>query len=514
MKQTLEQRLNISLGLIAFTIMIPTMFSMLATSTVTVALPHIAGAFGSTRDEVNWVVTSYMIAHGIMLPLTGWLENFFGRRNFLKLISAIFGIGSIICLFAPNLNILILGRIIQGIGGGPFMPLSQAILLQTFPKKQHGLAMGIFSLAVMVSAIIGPGVGGFLADNLSWEWSFIINIPVIIFSIIMIHCNIMENPNRQKVFNPDVVGITSLIVWLLSMQVVLDKGQQYGWFDCDWICWLSGFSLVTMVFFIVWELEYKNSITNLRVFKNWNFFIGTILGSFVNMVSYVTLVTLPMYLQNLMGYTAQLGGMALVPRGISCVVALFVVAKLVNYIDNRMLISVGFIILSLSTFMLTQINLELSPEYNILPNILFGIGLMMTFIPISGLALSTLPKEELAIGAGVHSLFKCVVTSFTISFANTLVARLSQVHQNYLVGNLSPHNPIFQLKWNALYLKFLHFTAPSVAQIKANGILYKQLLVQAKLMAFVDIFAIFALIGMCLIPMAFCLKISPKRQNT
>lgn len=505
MKKTISERLNISIWLIALTVMIPTTFSILATSTVTVALPNIAGAFGSTRDEVNWVVTSYMIANAIMLPITGWLDNFIGRRIFLKLIAVIFIIGSGVCLFATNLNTLILGRIIQGVGGGPFMPLSQAILLQTFPKNKHGLAMGIFSIGVMISVITGPALGGFLVDNLSWQWIFIINIPVGIISAIMVHCNIMKNPERVKTGKFDVVGAIALIIWLLSMQVVLDKGQQYGWFDSTWICWLSGVSICAMVFFIVWELEYPNAITDFRVFKNRNFLIGTILASAINMVAYVTLVVLPMYLQSLMGYTAQLGGLSLVSRAISCLIFLFIVAKLVNYINNKILISVGFILLGLSTLMFTTLNLNSSFEYIIIPNIMLGMGLMFAFIPVASLSLSTLPKAQLAIGAGIHSLSKCVATSFTISIANTLVSRLSQVHQTYLVENLSSYNLIFKIRVHSLYLKFIHYLAPIAAQKKAYGVLYKQLLVQSKLTAFIDIFAIFALLAFILIPVAFLL---------
>lgn len=506
MIKTIEQRLNIPIWVIAFTIMIPTIASILGTSTVTVAVPHMAGAFGSTRDEVTWVVTGYMITHAIMLPISGWLENYFGRRQFLKAITIIFGIGSLICVLATNLNMLILGRIIQGIGGGPFMPLSQAILLQVYPKEKHGLAMGIFSIAVMVSAIMGPAIGGYLVDNFSWQALFLINIPISIFSIALIHSNIMNNPNRLKVKNPDIVGIIALAMWLLSMQVVLDKGQQYGWFDCDWICWLTGFSAVCFMFFIVWELENENPITNVSVFSNMNFFIGTVLASFVNMIAYATLVALPMFLQNLMGYTAQLGGASMIARSLSCFVAIIVVSKLVTFIDSKILIAVGFFLLGSTTFVFTNISLEYSFINTILPNIIFGFGVIMTFIPISALALSTLPKTQLASGAGMHSLSKCVVTSITVSMINTFIARLSQAHQFYLVGNLSHYNNVFQYKLSMLTAKLMHYSVYHVANIKANALLYKELLVQAKLMAFVDVFAIFALPAFLLIPFVFMLK--------
>jgi DHA2 family multidrug resistance protein len=411
----------------------------------------------------------------------------------LKWLSIIFGVGSLICLCATNLNILIFGRIIQGIGGGPFMPLSQAILLQVYPKEKHGVAMGVFSIAVMVSAIMGPAIGGYLVDNFCWQALFIINIPISIFSVVLIHCNIMNNPNRVKVKRPDVVGIVALILWLLSMQVVLDKGQQYGWFDARWICWLSGFSAVMFTFFVVWEIEHKNPIANLRVFKNLNFVIGTVLASFVNMAAYSTLSALPMFLQSLMGYTAQLSGATMLARSLSCFLAIIIVSKLVSYIDSRIMIALGFFMLGVSTLMLTNISLEYSFICTILPNIIFGFGLIMAFIPISSIALSTLPKTDLASGAGMHSLSKCVATSVTISMTNTLVARLSQAHQVYLVGNMSQYNNIFRYKLSMLTAKFLHFSAYPIAQVKANVVLYKQLLVQSKLMAFVDVFAIFAL---------------------
>ena len=511
MIRTIEERLKIPIWLVAFTIMIPTIASILGTSTVTVAVPHMSGAFGATKDEVNWVVTSYMITHAIMLPISGWLENYFGRRTFLKLITVIFGVGSLICLISTNLNMLIIGRIIQGVGGGPFMPLSQAILLQVYPKEKHGIAMGIFSIAVMVSAIMGPAIGGYLVDNFSWQALFIINIPISVFSVVLIHCNVMNNPNRVKVKNPDFIGIISLALWLFSMQVILDKGQQYGWFDATWICWLAGFSFVCFMFFVVWEIENKNPIANLRVFKNLNFLIGTVLASFVNMSAYATLCALPAFLQGVMGYTAQLGGASMVARSIACFVAIIVVSKLVNYVDNRLIIALGFFMIGCSTFVFTNISLEYSFVCTILPNIIFGFGLIMAFIPISSLALSTLPKTDLASGAGMHSLSKCVTTAITVSMTNTLVARLSQAHQFYLVGNLSQYNPVFQNKLSLLTAKFMHYSVHYIANIKANASLYNELLQQAKLMSYVDVFAIFALPAFLLLPCVVLFKM--KKQN-
>mgnify|MGYP001851554584 FL=1 len=504
---------QIPVWLVALAIMVPTSFAMLATSATNVALPHIAGSFGSTHEEVNWVITSYMIANAILLPLTGWFENIMGRKNFLKIFIMIFICGSIICLFAQNLNMLILGRVIQGIGGGPMMPLSQSILLQAFPSEQKGRAMAVFAFAVMTTSILGPTVGGFLVDNLSWQWIFIINLPAGIVSLMLIERAIKQERTRRVSKRVDIVGLSFLVLWLLNMQIVLDKGQQYDWFGTPWICVLTFISVFSMIFFFVWELEYEHAIVNLRVFKDKNFVIGTILGSFINMIIYVTIVQLPAYLQSIMGYTATLSGLSLAPRAISCIVMLFIVGELVNYVDNRLLISIGFAILGIATFMYAGISVSTSFSYIVFPNVLLGVGVILTFIPISALTLGTLPKSEMSNGAGLHSLSKCVATAFITSLSSTFVARLSQLHQTYLVDNMSHFNPIFLHRLEAMTSSLMTNFSSVVAAKKANVMLYNQLLEQSKVYAFVDVFQLFALIAFLLTPLAFFLKIKKEKNE-
>ncbi len=497
--------------LIAISILLPTSFAMLATSATNVAIPYIAGFFGSTVDEANWVITTYMIANAILIPMTGWFENYMGRVLFLKVFISIFTVGSLVCAMAHSLNMLVLGRLIQGIGGGPMMPISQAILIASFPYNKRGQAMALFGLAVMVFSILGPTFGGFIVDNSAWQWIYLVNIPIGIFSVVLVHCNIEELKNRIKPKSIDFVGFAALTLWLLTMQIVLDKGQQYNWFDCTWVCWLTGISVFSFIFFIVWELEYKAPIVNLRVFKDKNFFIGTILGSSVNMIIYVTIVLLPSFLQSLMGYNAVLAGMSLAPRVFSCIVMLLLIGPMVEYLDNRLLIATGFFFLGLSTIMYANLNLGISFNYVVIPNILMGIGVILVFIPVSGLVLGTLPKSELSNGAGLHSLCKCVMTAFVVSMSSTLVARLSQLHQTYLVKNLSNFNLVFQHKLHALTGNFIYFSN-NFATHKAGVLLYKQLLAQSKLMAYVDVFELFALVAFVLIPFGFLLKVPKKTE--
>lgn len=499
------------LWLMSLIVTMPTFFAFLATSATNVALPHIAGSFGSTNDEAKWVVTSYMIANGIFLPLTGWLERKLGRLDFLKIFITLFTIGSVVCTLAPNLLVLILGRIIQGVGGGVLMPLSQSILLQEFPKNRKGDAMAIFIFAIMVSSIMGPTVGGLLVDYFSWQWIFVINIPIGIFSLIVIPLTVNDTAKQRKKESVDFLGFTFLVLWLFSMQVVLDKGQQYGWFDCTWICWLSFFSLTCMLFFIVWELEIKEPIVNLRVFKDLNFFIGTILGVLVNIMVCVTIILLPQFYQGLMGYTASLTGLALASRVIACLMLLFI-GKLCQMYDLRAIIAFGFLNLGLSISLCTNLNMQVSPTTIILSNFLFGIGSVCALVPISALALGTLPKDKIADAAGVHSLSKCVTGSMFTSLASSFSIRYSQIHQTYLLKNMSVYNPMFNQHFSALKHFFMQNHAMVTASKQANIVLYKQLLAQAKLCAFADIYQYAALVTFLVIPLVFLLKLAPENK--
>lgn len=503
---------NTPLWLLSFIVILPTFFAFLATSATNVALPHIAGSFGSTNDEAKWVVTSYMVANGIFLPLTGWLERKFGRLDFLKIFIALFTLGSCVCALATNLNMLILGRIIQGVGGGILMPLSQSILLQEFPNDRKSDAMAIFIFGIMVSSIMGPTVGGYLVDYFSWQWIFIINVPIGIFSLIVIPLTVNDTAKDKNSGKVDVLGLVFLITWLFSMQVVLDKGQQYGWFDCTWICWLSVFSLGCMFLFVVWELEIKEPIVNLRVFKDLNFVVGTILGVLVNVMVCVTIILLPQYYQGLMHYTASLTGLALASRVVACV-ALFFIGKLCQMYDLRALIATGFVFIGVSISLCANLNLQSSQTAIILSNVLFGIGSVFALVPISSLALGTLPKSKIPDAAGVHSLSKCVTGSMFTSLASSFAISLSQVHQTYLLKNMTVYNPVFVKHFTVLKGAFMHSLPSLSAARKANAILYKQLLVQAKLSAFADLFQFAALVTFLVIPLVLLLKVDIAKQH-
>ncbi len=497
---------KIPIWLIALSILMPTSFSALATTATNVAIPHISGYFAATTDEAKWIVTSYMVANACLIMLSGWLERLFGRKQFMKISIVIFTLGALICTFAPSLELMVFGRFVQGVGGGPMTPLSQTVLLSAFPPEKKGVAMSLFGFAVMVCAILGPSFGGFLVDNFNWHYIYSINIPVGIISFIMVCKNISDTKSEAGKHYIDLIGMSALILWLLSMQIVLDKGQQYNWFDCAWISWLAGFSLVCLVFLIVWEIENKKSFMKIRLFKDRNFFIGTVISTAVSMVVFTTMYLAPQFIQNILGYTALLSGLSMAPRIISCIIMLLVIPHLMKIYDSRLLIAIGFFFLGLATFVYTNVNLSVSFLFVSIPNFLLGVGVILTFIPISALALGTLPKEELANGASLHNFCKTIGVAIVVSMSSTLVARHSQMHQAYLVNNLSNYNLVFQNKISALTHTFSSNASSVFALNKANAFIYKQMIKQSTLFAYVDTFAIVAMLAFILIPLAFFMK--------
>ncbi|MCD7739853.1 MAG: DHA2 family efflux MFS transporter permease subunit [Candidatus Gastranaerophilales bacterium] len=501
---------RVPIWLIAISILVPTSFASLATSATNVAIPYISGYFAATSDEAKWIVTSYMVANACMIMLSGWLENLFGRKPFLKISIAIFTLGALICTIAPSLNIMVLGRLVQGIGGGPMTPVAQTVLLSVFPDNKKGIAMSLFGFAVMVCAILGPSFGGFLVDNFNWHYIYSVNIPAGVISYLLISRNIEDTKHEQGKHHMDFVGMTALILWLLSMQIVLDKGQQYNWFDCAWICWLSGFSLVVLSFLIVWEIENKNSFMKIRLFKDRNFLIGTIISTTMSMIVFTTMYLAPQFIQNILGYTALLSGLSMAPRVISCVVMIFIIPYLMKIYDSRLLIAIGFFFLGLATYVYTNVNLDVSFLYVSIPNILLGVGVILTFIPVSTLALGTLPKEQLTNGASLHNFCKTIGMAVVVSMSSTIVARHSQMHQNYLVDNLSNFSLIFQNKMAGWIHTFISGASSTFAIDKANAYVYKQMITQSTLFAYVDTFAFVALFAFMLIPLSFFLKIKEK----
>jgi len=494
--------------IVALAVLLPSFLSLAASSATNVSQPHIAGFYGATQYEANTVITCYIISGGLMIPVTGYLVRTIGKKLLLYYSIWGFALGCLLCILAPNLQALIAARIVQGVGSGCILPLSQAILLEVFPENQRGVAMGLFGIAAMFSPLAGPFIGGFLTDNWSWQWIFIMNIPLCMLSFLLVKLFVPgEKPEKLK-YNKkfDITGYMAIVVAMGCMQVVLDKGQQFNWFDEPWVCWTTGVCIFAFVFFYVWELEYKYPVIDIRVFKDRNFLVGTFMSSFINVMLYSTLLLVPMFVQSLLGYSPSMSGLTMFPRAIVCLIGLILAGEISKYIKAKVLAGTGLFIMGISVLMLTQMNTTSSMESIILPNLLLCLGVPVAFVPITAMSFQTLPASKNADAASLHALFKNIITAIATAMSATFIARVSQVHQTYLAGNLTYHNPIFRIKLIALQHKFMHLYPSVVAYKKANGMLYKELLQQAKLASFFDAFTVLALMCVAIIPLLMLLK--------
>lgn len=500
--------------IVAISVLLPSFLALAASSATNVSQPHIAGFYGATQYEANTVITCYIISGGLMLPVTGYLVRTIGKKLLLYYSIWLFALGCLLCILAPNLQSLIGARVVQGIGSGCILPLCQAVLLEVFPQEQRGLAMGLFGIAAMFSPLAGPFIGGYLTDNWSWQWIFIINIPLCMLSFLLVKLFVPDDKPQKQKYNKkfDIIGYTSIVVAMACMQIVLDKGQQYNWFDTSWVCWVTGICVFSFIFFYVWELEYKYPVIDIRVFKDRNFLFGTIISSFINVMLYSTLLLVPMFVQSLLGYSPSKSGLAMFPRAVICLIGLLAVGEISRYVKPKILAAIGLLLMAASVLMLTQLNTTSSIEAVIIPNILLCIGVPTAFVPITALSFQTLPPAKNADAAALHALFKNIVTAIATSISATFIARASQVYQSNLVGNLSFHNPVFRMKLTALQHKFMLIYPAVTAHKKANGMLYKELLQQAKLGAFYDAFLCLALLAVIIIPFLILLKTKSKKE--
>jgi DHA2 family multidrug resistance protein len=503
--------------LIAISVMLATFMEVLDTSIAAVALPYIAGSVSATNDEATWVLTSYLVANAVVLPASSWFGLRFGRKRFLITCILIFTASSFLCGAAPSLGILLLARAAQGAGGGALQPISQAILLESFPPAKRGLAMAVFALGVVVAPVLGPTFGGWLTDNYSWRWSFYINIPIGIFAIFMI-LRYVEDPPYIKHAKPgriDSFGLGLLAVWLGCLQVILDKGQEVDWFGATWIRWATFASVAAFVLFLVWELRQRKPLVNLTVFKNRNFALGCLLIALFGAAIYGLVTLLPLFYQELMGYTALNAGWAVSPRGIGAIVAMPIIGVLTARVDNRWLIAAGFFIFAICSLRFGQANLAISQWTFIWAIILSGFGSGMVFVPLSTTTMGTISNEQMGNASGLYNLLRNVGGSVGISVVNTIVARHEQLHRSELVHSLSPANSLVQQQVSALreLLTTTNAAGPALATSGAYKMLEHTLTSQARLWAYVDDFRYMALVCFGCLPLVFLFKRAKPRHG-
>ncbi len=493
---------------VTLAVMLATFIFVLDSTIANVALPHMAGSFSASIDEAMWILTSYLIASGIILPSVAWFSNVFGRKRFFIVCIMIFTLASGLCGLSNSLDMMLLSRIIQGIGGGAMLPIAQAIMVESFPKEERGVAMSIFALGVVTAPVIGPVLGGWITDNYSWNWIFFINLPLGCLAAFLANTFVEDPPYARKKEGQkiDYVGFSLLISWLVSLQVVLDKGQNADWFAADWICALSAVSVLSMVGFLISQLKNKDSIIDLSIFKDRNFAVGTILLVLLNTILYASIAIMPLFLQNLLGYTAYLSGFATMPRGVGSLCAIALTAIFVTKLDERLFVIIGLSCIGVSSLMFGFLNLDISMINIIVPNFIMGFGLGASIVPLSTLSVSTLKNAQMTNATGIQNLLKNIGGAVGTSIVNTMLIRMAQIHQASMVGHLNPLNPVFVYKLGALKMAMAKYMNITIASQKANYMLYAQLLKQSALWAYIDAFRIFGLICFFIIPLLFFFK--------
>jgi DHA2 family multidrug resistance protein len=494
--------------LITVTVMLAVFMEVLDTSIANIALPHIAGSLSATPEEATWVLTSYLVSNAIVLPMTGWLGNYFGRKRVLLSCILMFTFASALCGLAWDLPALVLARILQGFGGGAMVPIAQSIMLESFPAQKRGAAMAVFAQGVVVAPILGPTIGGWITDNYSWRWIFYINLPVGIFAVLMAKWVVEDPPyiKRNLKATIDYIGFALLAVWLATLQIVLDKGQEADWFGAEWVRWFTLASLVSFFVFIWWEFQTDHPLVDLRVFKNRNFTVGLILMTSLAAILYGTTAQLPLFLQTVMGYPALQSGYAMSPRGVAAFITTFFVGRLVGRIRTRWLLFCGFVTLAYSSFLLAGINLQISMASVIWPSVINGIAISFIFVPLTTATMSQLGQAQIGNASGLYNLMRNLGGSIGIAFVTTMLARGAQAHQALMVGHLTPTDPAFAQRFAAAKNLLSHHTDPVTATRQAYAGVYSLLDQQAHLWAFVDNFYMFGLLALGGIPLIFLFK--------
>lgn len=502
--------------LITLSVMLATFMEVLDTTVVNVAIPHVSGNLGATYEEGTWVVTSYLVSNAIILPMSGWLATYFGRRRILLLCVAGFTATSVACGAATSLSWLIIFRILQGLTGGGMQPLAQAIMLESFPPKKHGIAMAAYGIGVILAPILGPTLGGWITDNYSWRWIFYINLPVGLLSLFLMSQFVhdpdyMKNGDKQPV---DLWGIGFLALGLGTLQVILDTGQRKDWFGSDNIRFLTVVCVVGLIAFLIREFMTRYPVVDLRALADRSFATGVVLISGVGFSLYGSLVLLPMYLQTLLGYPSLQAGLALSPRGIGSLFMMPITGILTSKYDPRKLIAVGFGAGAWSMYALATLNLNAGYWDIFWPQVVQGMAMSFMFIPLSAVAISHIAKVKMGNATSIFNLTRNIGGSFGIAVMTTLLARRQQLHQNRLIEHTTSYDLGFQQLISGLKSTFISTGADAATALeRAYAAAYGMVQKQAAMLAFVDAFWIMAVVFVLMIPLVAIMENPRKRAK-
>ena len=480
---------------ITLSVMVVAFMQVLDTSVTNVVLPHLQGSLSAGLEEVSWVITSYLAANAIIIPATGWLAGLMGRKRFFLVCSVLFTVSSVLSGMAPNLTFLILARIAQGIGGGPIIPLSQAILWEIFPLGQRGLAMAVWGVGFMMGPIIGPTLGGYIADNWSWRWIFYINLPVGLLGFFMASACLFDPPYLRKPARVDWPGLVLMVVGFGCLQLMLDRGEREDWFDSSLIVMLAVVACVALAGFLVRELVAKDPIMDLRVFADRNFAFGASFIALIGLGMFSSMVLLALYAQKLLGYDALTSGLVLAPGGIGNLFSLILCGRLVTRVDQRLLLTFGCLVNALSMYMMSNVTLGMDYWSLALPRVVQGFALGFIFVPLSTLTLATIRRDKLVNATSAYNVLRNLGGSVGIALATTYLAQRSQYHQSNLVSHVTVWDPETQARLARWTSHFLSQGADAfTAERRAVAMLYHDVVSQAHVLAYADDFWLLAIL--------------------
>jgi DHA2 family multidrug resistance protein len=498
--------------LIAVVVALAAFMEVLDTSIANVALPYMAGSLGASNDQSTWVLTSYLVSNAIILPISGWLAGALGRKRFFMTCLTVFTLSSLLCGLAPSLGLLLLFRVLQGAGGGGLQPMAQAILADTFPPQQRGLAFALYGITAIMAPTIGPTLGGWITFNYSWRWIFFINLPVGIGTWFLVRRFVEDPPYLSKIkaagVRLDYIGIALLAIGIGALQILLDKGQEDDWFGSRFITTLVLVATVCLISLVIWEWFQKAPIIDVRMFKSFNFASANLMMFTLGILLFSSLVLMPQFLQTLLGYTSQLAGLALSAGGLVLLIEMPLMGQLTTKFQARYLIAFGWLALSVAMYYSTKrIDLLISFHAATLLRIAQVIGLGFLFVPITLVAYIGIPPDKNNAVAGIVNFMRNMGSSVGTSLVTTLIARRSQFHQARLVEYARPDNPNFQNSANGLAQQLAHsgLSAPG-AHIQAYARIYQSLQAQAASLAYIDTFMVLAVGAGIMFFVAFLLK--------
>lgn len=494
--------------MIAVAVMVSAVMELVDTSAVNVSLPYMAGNLSSSVDEATWVLTSYLVANAVVLPLSGWLANYFGRRRLLILSVVGFTVTSVLCGLAPSLATLVFFRILQGAAGGSLQPTSRAIMLEAFPREERGQAMALWGVGIVIAPIVAPMLGGWFTTDYSWRWIFFINVPISILGLFLVMTYVFDPPYiRRPSTRIDYWGMGLLAIGIAALQIVFDRGQEADWFHSHFIVTMTVLAVIGLVSFTVWELRASNAVVHFRLFRYRTFTTGTCLSIVLFFSVYGSIVLLPLFMQDLLNFPAVTTGIWNSPRGFATMAMMPIAGLLISKRwDMRGLLTVGAIVSGVGAYMFSYLNLNVGPWAFFWPQIVMGAGLSFMFVPLATITVDPIPQEEMGYATSLIALARNLGAGIGISSFAAFVARRGQFHQARLAASLAANHGLPLAASGLRGYLMQQGDSSARAAHQALALIYHQLLEQAATLSYLDGFRVMAILLLVATPFIWIMK--------